>query len=51
MGISPISWYSKKQTIVATSIAEAEYISASECIKKALWFRNIIYELFNIHTQ
>jgi len=47
MGNSPISWYSKKQTIVATSTAEAEFISASECIKKALWFRNIIYELFN----
>jgi len=47
MGNSPISWYSKKQTIVATSTAEAEFISASEWIKKALWFGNIIYELFN----
>ena len=47
MGNSPISWYSKKQTIVAISTAEEEFIIASECIKKALWFRNTIYELFN----
>jgi len=36
MGNSPISWYSKKQTIVAISTAEEEFIIASECIKKAL---------------
>jgi len=48
IGNSPICWTSKKQSIVATSTAEAEYISTSECTKKALWFRNIIYELFNL---
>ena len=39
--------FQEKQTIVATSTSEAEFISASECINKALWFRNIIYDLFN----
>ena len=48
IGNSPICWTSKKQSIVATSTAEAEYISTSECTKKALWFRNVIYELFNL---
>jgi len=47
MGNSPICWFSKKQSIVATSTAEAEYISISECAKKALWLRNILIELFN----
>jgi len=37
---------SKKQSIVATSTAEAEYISTSICIKKILWIKNILYELF-----
>jgi len=46
MGNSPISWSSKKQTIVATSTAEAEYISTSECIKKILWYKNILNEIF-----
>lgn len=45
-GNSPICWCSKKQNIVATSTAEAEYISISECSKKILWLRNIFLELF-----
>ena len=47
MGNSPICWISKKQTCVATSTAEAEYISTSENIKKILWIRNILKELIN----
>ena len=47
MGKSAISWHSKKQSVVATSTAEAEYISTSECTKKVLWIRNILEELFN----
>jgi len=31
-----ISWQSKKQSIVATSTAEAKYIVMTECIKKGL---------------
>ena len=46
-GNSPICWFSKKQNTVATSTAEAEYTSATECIKKVLWLRNILIELFN----
>ena len=48
MNNDPICWQSKKQTVVATSTAEAEYIATSECTKKVLWLRNIIYELFKI---
>ncbi len=47
MGNDPICWQSKKQSVVATSTAEAEYIAMSECVKKALNLRNILKELFN----
>ena len=47
MGNSPISWTSKKQNTVATSTAEAEYVSTTLCAKKILWIRNILKELFN----
>jgi len=48
MDNDPICWQSKKQTIVATSTAETEYITTAECTKRALWIRNILYEIFNI---
>ena len=47
MGNDPICWNSKKQSIVATSTTEAEYISVSLCIKKILWVKNILFELLN----
>jgi len=43
MNKDPICWQSKKQTVVATSTAEAEYIA-----KRVLWIRNILCELFKI---
>jgi len=41
----PILWQSKKQSTVATSTYEAEYIANRECIKKALWIRNILLNI------
>jgi len=49
LGNNPISWMSKKQSIVASSTAEAEYISASQCIKKLLWIKNILFELIGFN--
>ncbi|SMY29126.1 unnamed protein product [Zymoseptoria tritici ST99CH_1A5] len=40
-----ISWASKKQTSIALSTMEAEYIAASEAAKEAVWLRNFINEL------
>jgi len=48
MNNDPICWQSKKQTVVVTSTSEAKYIATTECTKKVLWTRNILYELFNI---
>ena len=35
----PISWASRKQTVVAKSTCEAEYIALSEACKEAAWLR------------
>lgn len=41
----PICWRSRKQTVVAKSSAEAEYIAASTCAQEVLGFRSIYNEL------
>eukprot|EP00253_Pinus_taeda_P002809 PITA_02809 len=38
MGSASVSWSCKKQAIVATSLAEAEYISAWEAACEIVWF-------------
>ena len=38
----PISWKSRKQTCVALSSNEAEYVAASETARQATWIRWLI---------
>ena len=45
IGSSPTSWYSKLQHCVATSTAESEYYSVSDCSKHSLWYLNLLNEL------
>nr|GEU39245.1 uncharacterized mitochondrial protein AtMg00810-like [Tanacetum cinerariifolium] len=40
LGCRLISWQCKKQTVVANSITEAEYIAASICCGHVLWIQN-----------
>ncbi|GJT12009.1 putative ribonuclease H-like domain-containing protein [Tanacetum coccineum] len=40
LGCKLISWQCKKQTVVANSITEAEYVAASSCCGQLLWIQN-----------
>ena len=41
----PISWLSKKQSIVALSTSEAEYVALSTCAQEVIWLRRILNSL------
>ncbi|GJS46618.1 hypothetical protein Tco_0596739 [Tanacetum coccineum] len=40
LGCRLISWQCKKQTVVANSITEAEYVAALSCYGQVLWIQN-----------
>jgi hypothetical protein len=42
---SPISWSSKKQTVVALSTCEAEYISACHAACQGVWLQSLLMEI------
>lgn len=44
-GGGPISWSSKRQSVVATSTTEAEYIAAALATKEAVWLQTLLREL------
>jgi hypothetical protein len=45
IGDSMISWFSQKQTTVALSTGEAEYIALCECTRETVWLRQLLSEL------
>ena len=45
MSKAPISWYSKKQTIVALSTSEAEYVALTAATQDAVWLRLLLSDL------
>lgn len=45
MNDMPISWYSKKQSTVALSTAEAEYIAGATAVQDCLWVKQLLEEL------
>nr|GEU88742.1 ribonuclease H-like domain-containing protein [Tanacetum cinerariifolium] len=40
LGCRLISWQCKKQTVVATSSTESEYVAAASCCAQVLWIQN-----------
>ena len=45
MAGGPVSWFSQKQTTVALSTAEAEYIALCSASQEALWLRQLLTDL------
>ncbi|GAU26641.1 hypothetical protein TSUD_102510 [Trifolium subterraneum] len=45
LGGAPIAWSSKKESVVALSSCEVEYIAASLCACQAIWLANLIEEI------
>jgi len=45
LGGSPVLWKSAKQTCIATSTMEAEYVALASCVKEVLWVRQLLKEL------
>jgi hypothetical protein len=49
---NPIMWYSKKQSCVATSAAESEYIALAKCFQEIKWLKQLLNELnFSVKTN
>jgi len=48
---APISWRSTKQTSVALSTAEAEYVSPSSATQEVMWLQRLTSELKNEPTK
>ncbi|GJV74286.1 putative ribonuclease H-like domain-containing protein [Tanacetum coccineum] len=53
LGCRLISWQCKKQTVVANSTTEAEYVAASSCHGQVLWIQNQLLDYgYNfLHTK
>ena len=46
-----ISWSSRKQTVVATSTCEAEYIALCEAYKEAAWLRQVVADVLELDSD
>ena len=51
LGSAMISWFSRKQTSVSLSMAEAEYIAACFASCEAIWLRKLMSGLFNLELD
>ncbi|GKD79187.1 secreted RxLR effector protein 161-like protein, partial [Tanacetum coccineum] len=45
LGGAPVSWKTKKQSVVSKSSAEAEYRAMSNAVSEILWMRWLLGEL------
>ena len=51
LGSAMISWFSRKQSSVALSTAEAEYIVACSASCESIWIRKLMSGLFNLELD
>lgn len=47
LGGGPVSWRSARQSVVALSTNEAEYMAAAECAKHLLWVRDFLFDIMH----
>lgn len=47
-GGGTVSWFSQRQTIVATSTTEAEIIAASECSREVIWLKQLFRAIIKL---
>ncbi|XP_070682523.1 uncharacterized protein [Malus domestica] len=45
LGVNPISWQSKKQSIVSRSYTEAEYKALAHCAADVFWIRSVFKDI------
>ena len=48
MGLGVISWFSRKQSYVALSTAEAKYVAACSASCEVVWLRKLLSDLFDL---
>ena len=51
MGLGVISWFSRKQSCVALSTAEAEDVAACSASCEAVWIRKLLSDLFDLQLD
>ena len=51
MGSGVISWFSRKQSCVALSTAEAEYVTACSASCEAVWLRKLLSDIFDLQLD
>jgi hypothetical protein len=51
LGSAMISWQSRKQSSIALSTAEAEYIAACSASCEAIWLRKLLTGLFDLEME
>jgi hypothetical protein len=51
MGSTMILWQSRKQSSIALSTAEAEYIAACSASCEAIWLRKLLTDLFDLEMK
>ena len=51
LGFAMISWFSRKQSSVALSTVEAEYIAACNAIYEAIWLQKLMSSLFDLELD